>query len=257
LPSKMFHMKQVERKMKEQFKPFFEQYEALSASVERAFESVKNQFPDCVKCKPFCADCCYAVFDLTFIEAMYINERFRNKYNGENLNILMERCNKIDRTLYKLKKSAYKAVESGKEEKEILHEMAETRIRCPMLNDAEMCEIYDFRPLTCKLYGIPTAIGGEGYTCGLSGFEKGEKYPTANLDKIQNKLLQLSAELAASIQSKYSRLCEMLVPLSMALATDYDDEYLGIRKADETDAEAAEKIVTTKQNQAREGRSND
>jgi Fe-S-cluster containining protein len=251
-------MKQVENiKMNEQFKPFFEQYEVLSESVERAFESVKNQFSDCVKCKPFCADCCYAVFDLTFIEALYINERFRNKYNGERLNILLERCNKIDRKLYKLKKSAYKAVESGKEEKEILHEMAETRIRCPMLNDAEMCEIYDFRPLTCKLYGIPTAIGGQGYTCGLSEFEKGEKYPTANLDKIQNKLLQLSAELAVSIQSKYSRLGEMLVPLSMALATDYDDEYLGIRKADETDAEAAEKIVTTEQTESREGRSND
>ncbi len=243
--------------MNEQFKPFFEQYEALSASVERAFESVKNQFPDCVKCKPLCSDCCYAVFDLTFIEAMYINGRFRNKYNGETLDMLMERCNIIDRKLYKLKKSAYKAVESGKEEEEILHEMAETRVRCPMLNDAEMCEIYDFRPLTCKLYGIPTAIGGKGYTCGLSGFEKGEKYPTANLDMIQTKLLQLSADLAASIQSKYSRLDEMLVPLSMALVTDYDDEYLGIRKVDETAAEAAEKIITTELNQSREGRSND
>ena len=243
--------------MNEQYKPFFEQYEALATSVERAFETVKDQFPDCVKCKPLCSDCCYAVFDLTFIEAMYINERFRNKYNGETLNILMEHCNKIDRTLYKLKKSAYKAVESGKEEKEILNEMAETRVRCPMLNDAEMCEIYDFRPLTCKLYGIPTAIGGEGYTCGLSGFEKGEKYPTANLDKIQNKLLQLSAELAVSIQSKYARLGEMLVPLSMALATVYDDEYLGIQKTDETDVEAAEKIMMTEQIHSQEGRSND
>ena len=243
--------------MNEQFKPFFEQYDALSASVERAFESVKNQFPDCVKCKPLCADCCHAVFDLTLIEALYINERFGNKYNGEILNIMMERCNKIDRTLYKLKKSAYKAVESGKEEKEILHEMAETRVRCPMLNDAEMCEIYDFRPLTCKLYGIPTAIGGEGYTCGLSGFEKGEKYPTVNLDKIQNKLLQLSAELAASIQSKYARLGEMLIPLSMALATVYDDEYLGIQKTDEIAAEAAEKPLMTEQIHSREGRSND
>ncbi|MBI5593952.1 MAG: YkgJ family cysteine cluster protein [Deltaproteobacteria bacterium] len=242
--------------MNEQFKPFFDQYEALSASVERAFESVKNQFPECVKCKPLCSDCCHAVFDLTFIEALYINKRFRNKYNGEALDILTERCNKIDRMLYKLKKSAYKAVESGKEEKDILHEMAETRVRCPMLNDAEMCEIYDFRPLTCKLYGIPTAIGGEGYTCGLSGFEKGEKYPTANLDKIQNKLLQLSADLAVSIQSKYSRLGEMLVPLSMALATDYDDEYLGIQKPDATAAEAAEKITTAEQIHTREGKAN-
>jgi Fe-S-cluster containining protein len=226
--------------MNEAFKPFFEQYEALSASVERAFETVKNQYPDCVKCKPLCSDCCYAVFDLTLIEALYINERFRGKFSGETLEILTERCNRIDRTLYKLKKSAYKAAESGKEENEILAEMAETRVRCPMLNDAQMCEIYEFRPLTCKLYGIPTAIGGKGYTCGLSAFEKGEKYPTAALDKIQNRLLELSAELAAAIQSKYMRMGEMLVPLSMALATVYDDEYLGIQKPGETATNASE-----------------
>ncbi len=226
--------------MNDAFKPFFEQYEALSASVERAFETVKNQYPDCVKCKPLCSDCCYAVFDLTLVEALYINARFRGKYSGETLEILTERCNRIDRTLYKLKKSAFKAAESGKDENDILEEMAETRVRCPMLNDAQMCEIYDFRPLTCKLYGIPTAIGGKGYTCGLSAFEKGEKYPTASLDKIQNRLLELSAELATAIHSRYMRMGEMLVPLSMALATIYDDEYLGIQKPGETDTKPTE-----------------
>jgi Fe-S-cluster containining protein len=222
--------------MKEALKPFFEQYEALSASVERAFETVKNQYPDCVKCKPLCSDCCYALFDLTLIEALYINAKFLEKFSGETLEILMERCNRIDRTLYKLKKSAFKAAESGKEETEILQDMAETRVRCPMLNDAQMCEIYEFRPLTCKLYGIPTAIGGQGYTCGLSAFEKGEKYPTANLDSIQNRLLALSAEAVVAIRSRYLRMGEMLVPLSMALATVYDDDYLGIAKPEETEA---------------------
>jgi Fe-S-cluster containining protein len=226
--------------MNEAFKPFFEQYEALSASVVRAFETVKSQYPDCVKCKPLCSDCCYALFDLTLIEALYINERFRGKYSGEPLEILTERCNRIDRTLYKLKKSAYKAAESGKDDNQILEEMAESRVRCPMLNDAQMCEIYEFRPLTCKLYGIPTAIGGKGYTCGLSAFEKGEKYPTASLDKIQNRLLELSAELVAAIQSKYMRMDEMLVPLSMALTTVYDDEYLGIQKPGESAVSGAD-----------------
>jgi len=221
--------------MNEALKPFFEQYETLSASIERAFETVKNQYPDCVKCKPLCSDCCYALFDLTLIEALYINAKFREKYSGETLEILTERCNKIDRKLYKLKKSAFKAAESGKSENEILEEMAETRVRCPMLNDDQMCEIYEFRPLTCKLYGIPTAIGGQGYTCGLSAFEKGEKYPTANLDRIQNRLLALSAELSQAILSKYKQMGEILVPLSMALATVYDDDYLGIVKPDETE----------------------
>jgi Fe-S-cluster containining protein len=221
--------------MKNALKPFFEQYEALCASVERAFETVKNQYPDCVKCKPLCSDCCYALFDLTLIEALFINERFRDKYSGTTLDLLLERCNRTDRTLYRLKKNAFKSAESGKEETEILKEMAETRIRCPMLNDEQMCEIYEFRPLTCKLYGIPTAIGGQGYTCGLSAFEKGKIYPTADLDKIQNRLLQLSSELAVAVGSKYLRMGEMLVPVSMALNTIYDDEYLGVQKPDETD----------------------
>ena len=44
----------------------------------------------------------------------------------------------------------------------------------------------------------------------------------------------------------------MLVPLSMALATVYDAEYLGLRKTGETDAEAAENIMMTEQNHSRE-----
>jgi Fe-S-cluster containining protein len=218
--------------MNETLKSFFEQYEALSDSAGRAFETVKNQFPECVKCKPLCSDCCYALFDLTLIEALYINERFHRKITGQVLENLLEKCNRADRAIYKLKKNAFKAAESGKEETEILNEMAETRLRCPMLNDEQMCEIYEFRPLTCKLYGIPTAIGGQGYTCGLSAFEKGVTYPTANLDKIQSRLLQLSADLARAIGSKYSRLGEMLVPLSMALISNYDVDYLGIRQSD-------------------------
>lgn len=221
--------------MNDVLKPFFDQYEALCATAERAFETVKTRYPDCVKCRPLCSDCCYALFDLTLIEALYINTRFRHKFTGEALDALLEKCSRIDRTLYKLKKSAYKAAESGKDENEILQEMAEARIRCPMLNDDQMCDIYEFRPLTCRLYGIPTAFGGQGYTCGLSAFEKGEKYPTANLDSIHDRLLLLSKELTAAIGSKYSRLGELLVPLSMALITVYDDDYLGIRPSDESD----------------------
>lgn len=216
--------------MNEQLIPFFEKYEAISSAAEQAFERVKNQFPDRVKCKPFCSDCCFAVFDITLIEALYINHKFRNRFSGDELEAMLEECNKADRTLYRLKKNAFMDVESGKEESEVLKEMAEIRVKCPMLNDKKMCEIYDFRPITCKIYGIPTAIGGQGHTCGLSGFEKGGKYPTAKLDLIQNKLLELSAELTGSLKSRYSRMGEMLVPLSMAIVTVYDDDYLGISK---------------------------
>jgi hypothetical protein len=98
------------------------------------------------------------------------------------------------------------------------------------LTDQDLCELYEYRPLTCRFYGIPTAIGGQGHTCGLSGFEEGEKYPTVNLDNINARLQEISAELVNDLQSRYIKLADMLVPLSTVLVTDYDEVYLGVKE---------------------------
>ena len=104
------------------------------------------------------------------------------------------------------------------------------RVRCPLLDEKKRCELYAFRPITCRLYGIPTSIAGKGHTCGLSGFKEGLAYPTVKLEKIQQRLYDLSSELVDSILSRHVKMAEILVPLSMALLTDYDENYLGISK---------------------------
>ena len=214
---------------------FFKRYEDLVKQVDVAFEKVKQAYEQCVQCKVGCADCCYALFDLTLIEAMYIKSKFDAMEDGETKSRILERSNKADRTLYKLKRRAFKDHEAGKSENEILEEMANHRVRCPALNEHDRCEIYTMRPITCRLYGIPTVIGGRGHTCGLSRFEPGQAYPTVKLDAIHQRLYEISFDLARSIESRYPKLAEMLVPLSMALLTDYTEAYLGVKdKTDET-----------------------
>jgi Fe-S-cluster containining protein len=208
--------------------PYFEQYEKLVKAADGAFERVRQAHAECVKCEQQCADCCYALFDLTLIEALYINHKFNEKFKGTEKNQLMERSNRADRRIHQLKRKAYKALQSGKDEGEILAEMALERVRCPLLNEKDLCELYDHRPITCRFYGIPTAIGGAGHTCGRSGFQTGEQYPTVNLDAVHSKLQEISAALLRDIKSRNIRLADILVPLSMALNTDYDDVYLGI-----------------------------
>jgi Fe-S-cluster containining protein len=214
------------------FEPFFKEYEALLALADKTFETVQQDFPDLVKCRVACADCCHAVFDLPLIEALYINYHFNRTFKGGRKEAFLETANQIDRQVHKLKRKATKDLKAGKAEDEILTELAEAKIRCPLLNDQNQCDLYGFRPITCRLYGIPTQIGGKGRTCGLSGFKAGEKYPTVNIDILQNKLYRLSERFARSIESKYARLSEMLVPLSMALLTEYDETYLGVATAD-------------------------
>ena len=207
---------------------YFEKYEALVEKANLAFERVKDAYAECVKCEEKCADCCFALFDLTLIEALYIHHKFNEKYKGSEKAELLEKANRADRRIYKIKRKAYREFESGKNEGEILAEMAFERVRCPLLSEEELCDLYDYRPITCRFYGVPTAIGGAGHTCGKSGFKQGEKYPTVNLDTIHSRLQQISAELLRDIQSRNIKLADLLVPLSSAMVMDFDDVYLGI-----------------------------
>jgi len=210
------------------FAPYFKKYEELVAKSDEAFERVRTAYAECVKCEEACADCCHALFDLTLIEALYINYKFNEKIESSEKAELLEKANRADRRVHKLKQKAHRDLQAGKSEEEILAGLAQERVRCPLLNKAELCDLYDNRPLTCRFYGIPTAIAGAGHTCGKSAFEKGEQYPTVNLDVVNSQLQRISMELIRDLKSRYAKLSDLLVPLSMALLTIYDDVYLGV-----------------------------
>ena len=174
------------------------------------------------------------MFDLTLIETIYINNQFNKNFSGEEKEKVLQKANFIDRKIHKIKKKAYKDLKAGRNEGEILTMLAAERVRCPLLNSKERCDLYEYRPITCRFYGIPTAIGGTGHTCGKSGFVQGRPYPTVNLDLINRQLQEITAEFVRDIKTKYVKMADILVPLSMAILTDYDEEYLGIEnlKAD-------------------------
>lgn len=109
---------------------------------------------------------------------------------------------------------------------EVLHRLASERVRCPLLNDGNQCSLYAHRPITCRLYGIPTRINGSGYTCGKSGFKKGVVYPTVNLDIIHHKLRLLSQDLMKDIGSHRKDKAAIMTPVSVALRTTYDKVHL-------------------------------
>ncbi len=214
------------------FRIFFQQYEALVKTADTAFERVRQNYTAEVACKLGCSDCCHALFDLSIIEAIYINHQFNTAFAGEKRERLLERANRADRKVYKIKKSAYEDFSKGKSEIDILGKIAMERVRCPLLGDEDLCELYEFRPITCRLYGIPTANGEISHTCGKSGFSQGRSYPTVKMDQLYQKLYQISSDLVASIPTRYQKMADILVPLSMALQTDYNEEYLGIAAPD-------------------------
>lgn len=209
--------------------PFFKKYEILVASADALFKQIHDAYPQEVICKKGCSSCCHALFDLSLVEALYLNTKF-NELIADNMQRfeITNRASGIDRQTTKVKRELFRSVQKGKGSNEVLEDAAHLTMRCPLLSDDDACLLYEARPVTCRIYGVPTAIGGKSLTCGKTGFQAGVTYPTVYLDKIQEYLAQLSAELAEAIDSSYTELATMYVPVSTALITTYDASYLGI-----------------------------
>jgi Fe-S-cluster containining protein len=218
------------------FSSYFDRYLALSKAADAVFDQVKESHPECVNCRVECSDCCHAIFDLTLIEALYLNHRFEERFSGKEREDLLTRANTADRRIAKLKRKAFQSLQAGEEESDILEKLGSERVGCPLLNEKSLCDLYDHRPITCRLYGIPASIGGKGRTCALSGFEAGKAYPTVNIDVIITRLQELSAEVIRDMKAKHIKLADLLMPVSMALLTEFDDAYFGI---DDNGAEGA------------------
>ncbi len=208
--------------------PFFDRYETVAREADALFSRIRAEFPAEVVCREKCSSCCHALFDLSLVEALYLNKRFQERFSGVERFQIMDRAGDVDRKTVKIKRKAFKDSSAGRDSNEILAEIAAVSIRCPLLGPDDLCLLYDVRPVTCRLYGVPTSIGGKAHTCGKTGFAAGEKYPTVALDKIQLRLAEISADLARATGTSYTELASMYVPVSSALVTTYDAAYLGI-----------------------------
>lgn len=221
------------------FTEFFSRYEALRAKADAAFARVKDA-SGLVTCQPGCSDCCHALFDLSLIEALYVNRRFNELFQGNDRAAILDRADLADRETYRIKRQAFRMSQEGVDASAILEEMAKARVRCPLLADDDSCLMYEHRPITCRLYGAPTAIEGEPRVCPKSGFTPGASYPTIQIDRIQDELFHIGADLMASFPTRHVAMADVLAPLSMVLMNEYDDNYMGLMTEEEV-AELAAK----------------
>ncbi len=210
----------------------FQEYDRLVAQTDELFSRVKSQYPGEVSCKTGCSECCHAVFDLSLVEAMALNRAFNRKFDiGVRRSAVLQAAGEVDRQLTRLKRHYFQQTKQGMSDDEIFMEAAKERIRCPLLGLDNTCLLYDHRPITCRIYGIPVVIHGKTHVCGMCRFHKGSSYPTVALDRIQDRLADMSRRIGTAVGSRFRDLYRVYVPVSMALTVKYDDAYLGVGPA--------------------------
>jgi Fe-S-cluster containining protein len=197
----------------------FQSYELLVDKAEAAFKEMKEEHGACIKCEPHCSDCCHAVFGLFLIEAGYLKEQF-DKLTDEEKRAALLRCKRAEKSLERLQKML-QAHEGDPQMQAYV--MSRERIPCPLLSERQECILYPHRPITCRVYGIPTKIQGKARVCWKAEFKEGERYPVFDLDSVYRELFFLSAELLKGAGKDDSEKASLLISVSKAITTSLKD----------------------------------
>jgi Fe-S-cluster containining protein len=197
----------------------FQSYELLADKADAAFSEMKEEHGACIKCEPRCSDCCHAVFGLFLIEAGYLKEQF-DKLTDEEKRAALLRCEQTEKSLERLQ-NMLQAHEGDPQMQAYV--MSRERIPCPLLSERQECVLYRHRPITCRVYGIPTKIQGKARVCWKAGFKRDERYPVFDLDSVYRELFFLSAELLKSVGKDDSEKASLLISVSKAITTSLND----------------------------------
>jgi Fe-S-cluster containining protein len=196
----------------------FQSYEGVADRAETAFQEMQKAHGACIKCEPHCSDCCHAVFGLFLIEAGYLKEHF-DKLTAEEKRAALARCEQAEKSLERLQ-NMLREHEGDPQMQAYI--MSRERILCPLLNEEQECVLYTHRPITCRVYGIPTKVQGKARVCWKADFKKDERYRVFDLDGAYRELYFLSTELLKGAGEDTEK-ASLLISVSKAITTPLND----------------------------------
>ncbi|MCL5056518.1 MAG: YkgJ family cysteine cluster protein [Actinobacteria bacterium] len=199
------------------YRDIFRDYEELVAGADKKFRDMEKGFGDRIKCEIKCSDCCRSVFGIFLIESVYLNLEFK-RLDRRNRREILLRVDKAQRELLEIEKR----LQDGGQDNQALS-MARERVRCPLLDEGGKCVLYSARPLTCRVYGIPTLISGKVRACWKAGFQEGREHPVYDLDGAYRSLYELSKKMLVRLGRKELDRASLLVSVSSSIKTPVEE----------------------------------
>lgn len=137
-------------------KSLLDQYGALLAEVDAWFQRCLERHPDLIACRNGCSECCRGLFDITLLDAFYLKRGFDRLPESQKTELVRTASRRLE-LLTGVNPAFVKPwLLNGISEDDwnaLMPEEDETP--CLLLSETGGCLVYDYRPMTCRLNGIP------------------------------------------------------------------------------------------------------
>ena len=139
-------------------------YRESLGRLDRWFAVAREHNPGVIPCQLGCSACCHGPFDISVADALLLREGMATLPETEREivrrkgRVLHDRMRQLARAwrspwdLEALGEAAFDAITEALAEEP-----------CPLLDDAGACRVYLYRPLVCRMMGLPMMTAG-GFT---------------------------------------------------------------------------------------------
>ncbi len=133
-----------------------DQYGSLLKEVDTWFETCLARHADVIACHHGCSECCRGLFDITLLDALYLKRGFDQLPVTVQQSIQVKAAGRLHNLTVQWPNFTRPWTLNHIPEiqwDEMMPEEDETP--CPLLSDQGTCLVYAYRPMTCRLNGIP------------------------------------------------------------------------------------------------------
>ncbi len=136
----------LENKGKVDLSVYFSKYEQVVDAVNELINKHKSL------CGRDNIECCKKYFEISFLEALYLQNYLNTKVSLKKRKALIIKANNVLKEIQKLK-SEIPNDKNFEKNKFFLQKYEETSLLCPLLEN-KSCLVFNIRPIRCRVYGL-------------------------------------------------------------------------------------------------------
>lgn len=152
-------------KVNSALEPIVEKYVQLLKGVDQWFSRSATAAGHAVQCGKGCSSCCRGLFDITLLDAFFLRQ---------GIDSLAPRLREVVHARIASQLQILQLTWPGVSPPYIINVLQEEDLDrlmpeeddtpCPLLGADGLCLVYEYRPMTCRLHGIPLVdISGESF----------------------------------------------------------------------------------------------
>jgi len=132
-----------------------QRYRALLTTIDDWFAARQAVLPTAIVCSDGCSGCCRGLFDISLLDARLLRAGFDQLPAATRTAVLQKAKTRLAELQERWADFAPPYLLNLMDDSLWTEMPEDDLIPCPLLDSASRCLVYDDRPMTCRLHGLP------------------------------------------------------------------------------------------------------